>query len=54
MKYAIFDVTGITRRLSTPEFNTFDDAWEYIYQHFDEEKHQDLEVDTAEKKHWEL
>lgn len=55
MTYAIFDITGITRRLSSlGEFETFEDAWDYICEHFDDDKHQDLMVDTAERKYWEL
>jgi hypothetical protein len=54
-RYAIFDITGITRRLSSlGEFETFEDAWDYIYEHFEDDKFQDLMVDTAERKYWEL
>lgn len=52
-KYVIFDWAG--NRLSKHgTFKSFDDAWEYIYKKFPEEDHQDLHVDTSEKKSWEL
>lgn len=55
MTYAIFDITGITRRLSSlGTFETFEDAWDYICEHFAEDEFQDLMVDTAERKFWEL
>lgn len=55
MKYAIFSTVGITKRLSKHgEFNSFEDAWDYICEHFDEDDFEDLMVDTAERKFWEL
>ena len=55
MKYSIFSTAGITQRLSKHGFfNSFDDAWEYIFEHFEEEDFEDLMVDTAERKFWEL
>lgn len=55
MKYAIFSIVGITQRLSKHgTFDSFDDAWEYIYEHFEEDDFENLTVDTAERKFWEL
>jgi len=47
--FKIFDWAG-NELTKHGTFETFEDAWDYIFEHFEEEDHQELFVETSEVK----